>query len=355
MTFGPLQPETKLSRADQALTLISVLLPCHNCASTLPGALDSLLEQTFTDFEILAVNNGSTDHTGEVLRTYAAKDPRLRILRLEQAGIVSALNYGLRLARGQFIARMDADDISLPDRLEKQVHCLQISPHIGLVGGHVVHEDGPAASPGRTAYVQWHNSLTSVQDCALHRFVECPLAHPTFMFRREVATRFGGYRSGPFPEDYELVLRWAENRVGMGKILHPVLIWRDSPTRLSRLDPRYLPSAMYALKSPFLARWLSRHNPHHPYVVILGAGRESRKRVSYLEQEGIRITAFADIQARKIGQKIQGRRVISVHDLPPPGRYFCLSYVGQRGMGSRVSAFLHNKGYILGRDFLLAA
>ena len=337
------------------MTTISVLLPCHNCASTLPGALDSLLEQTFTDFEILAVDNGSTDHTGEVLRSYAADEPRLRILRLEQAGIVSALNYGLRLARGQFIARMDADDISLPDRLEKQVHYLQISPHIGLTGGLVHHQDGPEASPGRAAYVQWHNSLTFAQDCALHRFVECPLAHPTFMFRHEVATRFGGYRSGPFPEDYELVLRWAENGVGLGKILDPVLIWRDGPNRLSRLDPRYFPSAMYALKSPFLARWLSRHNPHHPDVVILGAGRESRKRVCYLEQEGIRITAFADIQARKIGQKIQGRRVISVNDLPLPGQCFCLSYVGQRGMGSRVSAFLQNKGYILGRDFLLVA
>ncbi|MFW5819057.1 MAG: glycosyltransferase [Desulfovermiculus sp.] len=100
---------------------------------------------------------------------------------------------------------------------------------------------------------------------------------------------------------------------------------------------------------------LAVNNPHHPEIILLGAGRESRKRAAWLKQEGIRVTAYADISPGKIGQKISGRRVLPVHELPPPGQCFCLSYVEQRGMGSRVCASLQDQGYVLGRDFLLAA
>ena len=334
---------------------ISVLLPCHNCAQTLPAALDSLLQQTFSDFEILAVNNGSTDATGRILHSYALSEPRLRVFTLEQAGIVPALNHGLQLARGECIARMDADDISLPTRFQTQWDYLRCKPQVGLVGGLVVHRDGLGSSPGRAAYVQWQNSLVTPRDCAIHRFVECPLAHPTFMFRRDIVFRLGGYQKGPFSEDYDLILRWAENGISTAKVPTPVLIWRDDPNRLSRRDPRCSVAAMYELKSPYLARWLQDNNPHHPRVVILGAGRESRKRTARLEWEGIQVTAYADIHPGRIGQKINGQPVISVHDLPPPGRCFCLSYVGQRGMRTQVSTFMQNRGYVLGRDFLLAA
>jgi glycosyltransferase involved in cell wall biosynthesis len=334
---------------------VSVLLPCHNCAPTLPAALDSLLGQTFSRFEILAVNNGSTDQTENILHAYARADQRVKVLHRKQAGIVAALNHGFQKARGKYIARMDADDISLPNRLQAQVEHMQTHPHAGLIGGLVVHQDSTSTSPGRAAYVQWQNSLITPDECALHRFVECPLAHPTFMFRRSIFSQLGGYRHGPFPEDYELVLRWAEAGVELGKVPEPILIWRDIPERLSRQDPRYFTPGMYLVKSPFLARWLAKNNPHHPWVILLGAGRESRKRAALMEQEGVRIKYYADISPGRIGQKIHGRPVISAHELPPPGYCFCLSYAGQRGAGSQVSKFLQRRGYILGRDFLLAA
>ena len=169
------------------MTAISVLLPCCNCAQTLPESLDSLQQQSFADFEILAVNNGSTDQTGRILNSYAASEPRLRVLHLEQAGIVTALNYGLTQAKGRYIARMDADDISLAHRLQAQMDYMQANPQVGLAGGLVVHQNGVRPSPGRTAYVNWQNSLIGPQECALHRFVECPLAHPTFFFPRALA------------------------------------------------------------------------------------------------------------------------------------------------------------------------
>lgn len=291
-------------------------MPCHNCAQTLPAALDSLVEQSFSDFEILAVNNGSTDATAELLRSYTVLEPRLRVLSLNQAGIVTALNYGLAQAKGRYIARMDADDICLPTRLQDQIDYLQTHPRVGLAGGLVIHLDGQEPSPGRAAYVQWHNSLITPEQCAVHRFVECPIAHPSFMFCRSLVSQYGGYLYGQLPEDYELVLRLAEHGVGLGKVPKPVLIWRDGPTRLSSRDPRYFPPAMYSLKSPFLARWLAKNNPYHPEVIILGSGRESRKRVAWLEQEGIRVTAYADISSGKIGQKINGLQVLSVDKLP---------------------------------------
>ncbi|HRI88694.1 MAG TPA: glycosyltransferase family 2 protein, partial [Candidatus Hydrogenedentes bacterium] len=98
----------------EKIPAISVITPVYNNASYLPEALDSILGQTFSDFEFILVNDGSTDNSLEVLETYARRDPRIRISSRENRGYISALNEGLAMARSEFIARMDADDVALP-------------------------------------------------------------------------------------------------------------------------------------------------------------------------------------------------------------------------------------------------
>jgi len=110
-----------------------VLLPVSNGADCVGSAIASILEQTFVDFELILVEDGSTDHSAQVLRDWAKRDDRIRVFTLPQAGIVGALNDGLAYARGSFIARMDADDLSYPHRLQKQVDHLRQHPEIGRV------------------------------------------------------------------------------------------------------------------------------------------------------------------------------------------------------------------------------
>ena len=334
---------------------ISVVLPVRDEESLLEEALESLLRQSERDFEVIAVSDGSNDGTGEVLARFAARDGRVKPVRQARSGIVAALNRGLRQARGIYIARMDADDICRPERLALQADFLDREPGIGLVGSRVEYLGDADKNEGLAHFVRWSNSLIAARDISLYRFVESPLIHPSVMFRRELPKRFGPYRDGPFPEDYELWLRWMEMGVRMAKLEATLLDWRDRPERLTRTDPRYSVDAFYQTKAPYLCRWLERHNPHHPAVIVWGSGRTSRQRLRFLTGLGIRVEAFVDIDPRKVGHRIGGAEVIWPGALPAPGRCFVLGWVASRGAREDIERELRKRGFRRGIDYLPCA
>lgn len=345
--------------------VVSVVLPVYNAAGTLPAALDSLLAQSFGDFEVVAVDDGSEDASGEILAHVArtgrtpsradCNDARVRVIRQTHLGLVAALNRGIAEARGAFIARMDADDVCHPERLAKQVDFLRAHTGVGLVGCRVAFGGDAAASAGYRRHVDFVNSLLTHEDIALNRFRESPFAHPSVMFRRELVERHGGYRDGEFPEDYELWLRWLEAGVRMAKLPEVLLTWNDPPGRLSRTHPHYAVENFHAVKAAYLARWLAAHNPHHPRIVVVGAGRITRRRVDFLRRCGIVVGAYADIDRRKAGCVLDGSPVIHHDDLPSPGACFVVPYVASIGAADYIRGMLAARGHVLGRDFIEAA
>jgi len=338
------------------LPQISVLLPAFNAAATLPAALDSLLAQrTARSFEVVTVDDGSTDGTPRVAEAYAQRDARVRPFLLPHVGLVTALNAGLAQCRGSYIARMDADDVSHPDRLERQAAFLDAAPDIGLVSSLVVFGGDAKRQAGYAHHVAWQNTLVTPRDLSVWRFVDAPMAHPSVMFRRELPRRFGAYRNGAFPEDFELWLRWLERGVRMAKIPQPLLVWNDPPGRLSRNDARYAPEAFYRTKTEYLARWLTANNPHHPEILAWGSGRVSRQRWRFLTDCGIRISAYVDISPRRIGQRVQGVPVLAPADLPPPGSAFIVAGVARRDAHAYILCRLRERGYTLGADCLFMA
>ena len=234
--------------------LISVVLPAFNAAATVTRAVLSIRQQTWTDWELILVDDGSTDGTGHLLRALAADEPRVRVVTTEHRGVAAALNTGIKEARGRFIARMDADDEAHPERLSEQRLLLEQDDSLGLVGSLVEFGGDRVNAAGYALHVDWMNALVTPQEIALNRFVESPFAHPSVMFRRVLIERYGGYRQGDFPEDYELWLRWLEAGVVMTKAPRVLLTWHDAADRLSRTDARYALEAFYRCKSAFLAR-----------------------------------------------------------------------------------------------------
>lgn len=333
--------------------MISVALPCYNAQDSLDACLESLLAQTWRDFEIVAVNDGSTDGTLDVLRRASARDGRIRVFDRPHQGVAEAMNFAVERSRGEYVARMDSDDICLPDRLAVQKAHLDRHPHLGLVGGLVRFGGDPEAAKGYKAYVDWTNTLVTEKDMALARFVESPCANPSIMFRKELVSRFGPFYDGPFPEDYEFLLRLMAAGVRMEKVPREVLIWNDPPSRLTRTDPRYDPDAFYRIKSSYLARWLASRGVDK--VSVVGGGRITRRRALLLEEHGIVIERWLEVDPDKIGQRASGRPVCAWSDLGAPQGEFLLSYVGKRGAGSRIASELEAKGWVAGIHFLLAA
>lgn len=333
---------------------VTVLLPVYNAAATLRAAVRSICSQTFSDWELLIVNDGSTDDSASIAQQCALNDRRITVLHRPHEGLVAALEAGLQQARGRYLARMDADDICYPDRLEKQVDMLEWDSELGLVGGLVEFGGDPAAHRGYALHVEWMNSLIKPEAIYLNRFIESPFAHPSVMFRRSLIDRYDGYRSGPFPEDYELWLRWMDVGVAVAKVKHRVLIWNDSPRRLSRQDPRYHPEAFYAMKAGYLARAVKRLLQGRS-LYIWGAGRVTRKRAAHLEAHGLTPAGYVDIDPAKCLPGRQKHPAVLPQQLPPPDRAFVVSYVGKRGARALIRHALGLRGFVEGRDFLMAA
>jgi glycosyltransferase involved in cell wall biosynthesis len=332
-----------------------VILPVFNAAHTVEEAVRSLVAGGLSDSEILAVDDGSTDGSGEVLARLQDELPRLRLYTQLHRGIVAALTTGIEHATGEYFARMDADDVSLPKRLERQRRFLDQHREIGVVTGRVRFGGDRHDAEGYAAYVDWINTLRDPDDFAFHRFVESPVAHPAVMFRRACVDRFGGYRNGTFPEDYELWLRWMEAGVLFASIPEEVLLWNDPPARLSRTHERYSIEAFYAMKAEYLARWCALHVDSWPDVVVWGAGRITRKRVQLLEARGARVRMWVDIDAKKIGQRIGGADVVAPDHLPGPGACFILSFVANRDARAQIRTWLNRHAYIPERDYIFAA
>jgi glycosyltransferase involved in cell wall biosynthesis len=209
---------------------VTVLMPVYNAERYVDEAVRSILGQTFADFEFIIIDDGSKDRSLAILEEYAARDPRIRLVSRPNTGIVRALNQGLDMASGELVARMDADDIALPERLAKQRKYLEGHPECVMVGSRVLVID-PEGMP-----------LTIMSDALTHeQIVDGFLAgrgqlvhHPAVMYRRQVVLEIGAYREiFDEAEDLDLFLRLAE----VGRIVNmeePLLKYREHLTKASR-------------------------------------------------------------------------------------------------------------------------
>src|SRR5437762_180743 len=184
---------------------VSVVLAVHNGGRYLCNAIKSILVQDFQNFELLVVDDGSSDETADLLASVA--DSRVRVLRQEKClGLTASLRWAMDEARGEFVARLDADDEARPDRLTKQVAYLEARPEVALVGSGVTLVDDDGAVVGVHLYPRHHEGLVR----ALERLLN-PLPHSTIMFRREAVMATGGYRRYfAKAQDYDLVIRLSE-------------------------------------------------------------------------------------------------------------------------------------------------
>jgi glycosyltransferase involved in cell wall biosynthesis len=186
--------------------VISVLMPVYNAERYVAKAVESILQQSFRDFEFLIINDGSTDRSGKILQRYAAQDTRIRLISRPNTGYVAALNEMLALAQGELIARMDADDIALPDRFARQVEFLQQHPDMVCVGGA---QDWIDAGGRFLLHHPEAETDSEIQQLALSG--QTPINHPSAMMRRAALVQVDGYDESMHPaEDLDLWLKLGE-------------------------------------------------------------------------------------------------------------------------------------------------
>ena len=331
--------------------LVSVLLPAFDAVATLPAALRSIARQTERRWECIVVDDGSADGTLACAREVAARDTRLRVIATRHGGLVAALNAGLAECRGDFIARMDADDLMHRQRLATQLAALADQPELAAVGAHVRLFPRAPLPDRRRAYEAWLNGIDSPRRVREEVFVECPIAHPTLMVRGAVL-RALGYRDVGWPEDYDLLLRLLTGGHEVGVVPRRLLAWRDGPTRLSRRDRRYALERFTACKAAFLATHFLRGTDTY---VLWGHGDTGRALRRALLPHGKRPAYVVEVHPRRIGQTIHGAPVIPIAALGAvPRRPIIVSVAGSEPR-RQIRAAMATMGFHEARDFVCAA
>lgn len=332
--------------------IVSVLLPVRDGISGFRECIASVQAQTLANFELLVVDDGSRDGSAALVAELAEVDRRIRLLTRPRLGLVPALNAGLAAARAPLVARMDADDLMHPRRLELQCAHLARQPGLAAVGCRVHAFPALSVGAGMREYLRWQNTCVSERDIADERYVESPLSHPSVVFRRDVVIGLGGYRNGDFPEDYELWLRMLHAGHHIAKVPQVLLDWCRRADSHSRTDHRYSRAAFDQLRADYLARdpRLTQTRP----LVIWGAGRRTRQRCRRLLDQGFAPSAWIDIDPRKLGRTLDEAPVHPPEWLAGQApRPLVLVYVTNHGARELIASCLRRMGYARGRDYLM--
>jgi len=330
---------------------ISILLPARDAEATLGACLRSVLRQSEARWECVVVDDGSTDRTGEIADGFAGRDDRFRVVRTEHGGLVAALNLGLEHCRGRYVARMDADDLMHRRRLELQAEALERDTGLTGVGCHVRCFPRKRLGEGMRAYESWLNSIDSETDLRREAFVECPVAHPALMIRRDVLLELR-YRDAGWPEDYDLLLRLLERGHRLSAVARRLLSWRVGRGSLSRNDPAYRQERFVDCKAAFLANGVLASSSDY---ILWGYGSTGRTLARALMQYDKRPSWIVEIHPGRIGNRILGVEVIPPERLATVRRVPIVASVAGAEPRRKIRTALEEMGFRELEDFVCAA
>lgn len=286
---------------------VSILIPVHNAAPFLKECLNSILAQSYTDWELIAIDDFSTDTSYEILKSYADKNDNIQVFKNNQKGIIPALRLAYSKSKGQLITRMDADDIMPKIKLETLSQLLIKSGPGHLAVGMVKYFSSEGLGEGYLKYENWLNDLTSRQSNFSEIYKECCIPSPCWMCYREDLESCGAFNPDLYPEDYDLAFRFRNaglKIVSSPEVLH---LWRDHPVRSSRTDDNYKDNRFLELKAhQFLC---SDYNPDKE-LIIWGLGKKGKQLAKLLLAKDIDF-AWITNNENKIGKDIYGKIVES--------------------------------------------
>ena len=291
--------------------LISILIPFKNTERYLDECLQSIQKQTFSNWELLIVDDGSTDTSAKIVKHYADNDSRIQLISNHGNGIIEALKTGYKHAKGTFITRMDSDDIMSTNKLEQMQQSLQVHGVGHLALGQVKYFSKSGIGDGYKRYEAWLNTLTSKGSNFEEIYKECVIPSPCWMVYKTDFDRCDGFNSDIYPEDYDLAFRFYKQGlkcIPSNEVLHH---WRDYAVRTSRVDAHYAENSFLELKVNF---FLECSKVSKKKLILWGAGSKGKKVAQLLIEREIAFEWVCD-NPKKIGKDIYGQVLKSFEHL----------------------------------------
>jgi len=285
---------------------ISILMPVKNAESFLTECLDSIISQSYENWELVAVDDGSSDDSLQILKNYEQSDHRITAYRNDGVGIIAALRLAYSYCQGGMITRMDADDIMTTDKIEVLHKNLNIYGPGHLAVGGVKYFSSKPLGEGYKRYEQWLNGLTAEGENFTELYRECVIPSPCWMLYKADLEQVGAFDSDLYPEDYDLAFRMYQADLEVIPCIKQIHLWRDHPARSSRNDPNYLDNRFIKLKCHHFMEYNFEDRP----LVVWGAGKKGKSIIQHLKQRLPDLYWITENE-KKIGHEIYGITVDS--------------------------------------------
>lgn len=332
--------------------LISVLMPVHAFTPFTTAAVSSVLAQSHCNLELVIVGKEDIDD----LLAKLPKDNRIRGFAREAPGVIGASNTGLKQCTGEYIARMDSDDLCHPDRLTVQLEFAQSLDKLTLIGSRVeIFSDEHVIGDGNRRYEQWLNSLTMPEEIKLASFIELALPNPSLFAHKDFWTKMHGYRERGWPEDYDLILRTWLAGIPMAKPEGTLLRWREHPNRLTRTDQRYSRQAFIQAKAWALTQKAAKLGLHAGRRVwICGTGRNARYWHDALIENDVTVAGFVELDSAKEKRQKRHLPVITYTQLEQQRtNELIVTAVSNPSARTALYSWCMERDYINGVDFIM--
>ncbi len=284
------------------LGLVSIIMPVKNTATFLAACLDSILNQTYQNWELIAIDDYSEDESYKMLQSYTEMDARVKVVKNSGTGIIDALQLGYRHSQGEFITRMDSDDMMEPEKIALMVDQLQKKGNGYLAVGLVNYFSAGHLGEGYLNYANWLNQLTLSESNFDDIYKECSIPSPCWMVARVDFEACGGFASEVYPEDYDLAFRFRKGGLKVASVPKVIHQWRDYETRTSRTDANYSDNRFSEFK---VVHFIDQDMDATKPLVLWGAGKKGKKIAQLLKENNILFHWILN-NPNKIGRDIYG-------------------------------------------------
>ncbi len=299
-------------------------MPVFNTAEFLPACIDSILNQSESNWELIAVNDFSTDNSRAVLEYYAIQDDRIQVVDNNEKGIIPALKLGYSISKGKFITRMDSDDLMSTDKLASLKNILHVNGKGTLATGLVNYFSDEGIKAGYKKYELWLNQLSEDESNFNEIYKECVIPSPCWMIHRSDFELCGSFNSEEYPEDYDLVFRFRKAGLNVKTVKRVIHYWRDYAYRTSRTSSDYSDNTFIPLKVKY---FLSDDYNHERELILWGAGKKGKSIAKILIKNKI-LFRWLTNNPKKIGHEIYGVIIQNseiLKEFDKPQIIFCIS------------------------------
>ena len=278
--------------------LVSILMPAKNAALYIDACIQSIVDQSHQKWELIVVNDHSSDKTLAHLEHFVSHDPRIKMYTNNGHGIIAALQLAYSKSSGEYITRMDADDIMAPQKIESLL--AQQKGEKSVATGLVSYFSDSGIGDGYQKYTAWMNANLLSENPFKDIYKECVIPSPCWMMHRSTFDEIGAFEREIYPEDYDLCFRMHQHGLRVSTVNEVLHHWRDYPARSSRTDANYADNRFLALKVHY---FLALENVSSQHICLWGSGKKGKAIAKLLQKSGISFHWITN-NPKKIGQNI---------------------------------------------------